>query len=101
MLVSDILWALVGGTVVGLLGTLLTSRDHGQLRDPVEVDAVPLWLSILCGVGGVALGNAAYTHIWAPSTPGLDWWRHGWQVAGALLLVGAAALVTVGRRRRR
>lgn len=89
MLVSDLLWALVGGTVVGILGTWLAPRDG---------DEVPLWVTVLCGVGGVLIGNAIYTAIWSPTTPGLDWWRHVWQVTGAAALV---ALAVTARTRRR
>lgn len=90
MLVGDLLWALVGGTVVGFLGKWLAPGDR---------DDVPLWITILCGVGGVLLGNVVYTSIWSSTTPGLDWWRHVWQIAAAALLVAAAATLT-GRRRR-
>lgn len=89
MLVSDLLWALVGGTVVGILGKWLAPRGW---------DDVPLWLTVLCGVGGILVGNAAYGAIWSPATPGPDWWRHAWQVAGAAALVALAATLT-GRRR--
>ncbi|WP_227465457.1 hypothetical protein [Nocardioides dongkuii] len=90
MLVGDLLWALVGGTVVGFLGKWLAPGDR---------DDVPLWITILCGVGGVLLGNVVYTSIFSATTPGLDWWRHAWQIATAALLVAAAATLT-GRRRR-
>jgi uncharacterized membrane protein YeaQ/YmgE (transglycosylase-associated protein family) len=90
MLVSDLLWALVGGAVVGILGKWLA--PHGR-------DDVPLWVTVLCGVGGVLIGNAIYTSIWAPTTPGFDWWRHAWQVGIAAVLVALAATAT-GRRSR-
>lgn len=89
MIVSDLLWALVGGAVVGILGKWLAPRG----------DDVPLWLTVLCGVGGVLLGNAVYISIWSPTTPGLDWWRHIWQIGAAAALVTGAAAAT-GRRRR-
>jgi uncharacterized membrane protein YeaQ/YmgE (transglycosylase-associated protein family) len=90
MLVSDLLWALVGGAVVGVLGKWLAPGDR---------DDVPLWVTVLSGVGGVLIGNTVYISIWSPTTPGLDWWRHIWQIAGAAILVTIAATVT-GRRRR-
>lgn len=90
MLVSDLLWALVGGAVVGVLGKWLAPRGR---------DDVPLWVTVLCGVGGVLIGNAIYTSIWSPTTPGLDWWRHAWQIGVAAVLVALAAGLS-GRRRR-
>ncbi|WP_206422573.1 hypothetical protein [Nocardioides pantholopis] len=91
MLVSDLLWALLGGSGIALLGTWALP-GHG--------DDAPLWLTVLCGIGGVVLGNLAYVSIFEPTTPGPDWWRHAWQVAGAVALVAAADLALVRRRRR-
>ena len=88
MLVSDLLWALVGGAAVGILGKWLAPGDQ---------DEVPLWVTVLCGVGGVFIGNAVYINVWEPTTPGFDWWRHVWQVAvAAILVIGAASVM--GRR---
>jgi uncharacterized membrane protein YeaQ/YmgE (transglycosylase-associated protein family) len=92
MSLATILWALIGGTVVGFLGKWLAPGK----RD------IALWLTILCGIGGVLLGNYLYVEVFEfdPSTPRLDWWRHIWQIAvAAVLVVGAAALNA--RRRRR
>jgi hypothetical protein len=83
-MVSAILWALVGGTVLGLLGKSLArgERDH-----------VPLWLAILGGIGGALLGYWLYALVYdGAAGAGVDWWRHAWQVAAAAVLV----LVVVG-----
>lgn len=91
MLVSDLLWALLGGAVLGILGKWLA---------PAGRDEVPLWLTVLCGVGGVLVGNAIYINVWTPTTPGFDWWRHIWQIGvAAVLVTGAAAVSARGRRR--
>ncbi|CAB4717596.1 MAG: hypothetical protein F2667_09340 [Actinobacteria bacterium] len=87
--VSAILWALIGGTVIGLLGKWVA---------PGERDEVPLWLTILCGVGGILVGNFAYQQFFDATTRGVDWWRHAWQVAAAALIVSIAARAT-GRTR--
>jgi uncharacterized membrane protein YeaQ/YmgE (transglycosylase-associated protein family) len=89
--VATILWALVGGAVVGLLGKWLAPGD----RD------IALWATVLCGVGGVFLGNWLYTDVFdfRPQTRALDWWRHVWQIAvAAILVVGATGVL--GRRGR-
>ena len=88
--VTTILWALIGGTVVGFLGKWFAPGK----RD------IPLWLTILCGIGGVFLGNLLYVDVFNfdPTTPRVDWWRHIWQIAVAAVLVVAAAALT-GRRR--
>ncbi len=64
-MVSALLWALIGGTVVGLLGKVFAPGDQ---------DDVPLWLTILCGIGGVLIGNFLYGLFFDPHTRGIDWW---------------------------
>jgi uncharacterized membrane protein YeaQ/YmgE (transglycosylase-associated protein family) len=88
-MISALLWAVIGGTVIGLLGKLVAPGDS---------DNVPLWLTIICGIGGCLLGDYLYGLFFNPYTLGVDWWRHGWQVVAAALLVMAAATLT-GRRR--
>ena len=88
-MISALLWALVGGTIIGLLGKLFAPGDK---------DDVPLWLTIVCGIGGVLVGNLLYGLFFDLDTRGVDWWRHAWQVAVAAILVSLAAGAT-GRRR--
>ena len=51
-------------------------------------------------MGGVFLGNWLYVDVFNfnPSTRGLDWWRHIWQIAVAAILVVVAASV-LGRKK--
>ncbi len=86
---GTILVALIGGTVVGLLGKMFAPGDR----------EVPLWLTILCGIGGVFLGNWLYVDVFdfRENTARIDWWRHAWQVAAAAVLV---VLVSSGAARR-
>ena len=86
---SLILWTIIGGIIIGLLGKLVAPGDR---------DNIPLWLTILCGIGGILIGNWLYGMIWDPSTKGVDWWRHIWQVVVAAVLVVIAAGIT-GRRK--
>ena len=82
-MVSTILWALIGGTIIGFLGKWFAPGK----RD------VALWLTILCGIGGVLLGNFLYVEVFnfKPNTFGLDWWRHTWQITVAAILVVAVS----------
>jgi len=88
-MVETILWALIGGTIIGLLGKTFAP---GERR-------VALWLTILCGIGGVFLGNWLYVDVlgFQENTARIDWWRHIWQVAVAAILV---VLVTSAAGRR-
>jgi uncharacterized membrane protein YeaQ/YmgE (transglycosylase-associated protein family) len=81
-MLSALLWALIGGTVIGLLGKMVAPGDR---------DNIPLWLTVLCGIGGVLLGNFLYGLFFDLDTRGFDWWRHGWQVVTAAVLVSVAA----------
>jgi uncharacterized membrane protein YeaQ/YmgE (transglycosylase-associated protein family) len=87
--VTDLLVALVGGAVVGLLGKSLA---------PSGRDDIPLWLTVLCGIGGVVVGTYLYTRVFASTNAGIDWWRHAWQVGVAAAFVAVAATL-VGRHR--
>lgn len=90
-MIGDILMALIGGTIIGLLGKAVAPGDR---------DNIPLWLTIICGIAGIVLGTFLYTEVagFDSSTAGVDWWRHVWQVAAAAVLVVLAAGIT-GRRR--
>lgn len=65
---------------------------------PGAAEEVPLWLTVLCGVGGMLLGDWLYTRVWDAYTPGVDWWRHTWQVTTAAVLVTAVSALVVRRR---
>ena len=82
---SDILVALIGGTIIGVLAKWVA---------PSGRDDLPLWLTIICGIGGVVIGTFLYGQFWDTTTSGVDWWRHLWQVAVATVLVVIAATVS-------
>lgn len=81
-----ILWTIIGGIIIGLLGKFIA---------PGGRDNIPLWLTIVCGILGIIIGNYIYKAIWGyADTSGFDWWRHIWQVVVAAVLVMIAAAVT-------
>jgi len=89
-MLGTILWALIGGLIIGLLGKWVA---------PGSRDSIPLWLTIVCGVGGMLVGSYLYAAIFSCDdmnncTRGIDWWRHLWQVVIAAVLVTIAAGVT-------
>lgn len=87
-MVSALLWAVLGGTAIGLLAKLVA---------PGDAEEVPLWLTILCGIGGGIVGDYLYGLLFDTRTLGVDWWRHAWQIGAAAVLVAIAA-ATTGRR---
>ena len=91
-MIVTILWALIGGVIIGLLGKWI-APGH---RD------IPLWATILCGIGGIFLGNWLYVDVFNGrcSTSGIDWLRHIVQVISAAIVVMVAATLT-GRSRSR
>ena len=86
-MVGEILFILIGGVVIGLLGKFVA---------PGNRDNIPLWLTVVCGVLGIFLGTYLYVDVFggSPSTPGVDWLRHLVQVLVAAVLVSIACAVT-------
>jgi uncharacterized membrane protein YeaQ/YmgE (transglycosylase-associated protein family) len=92
MEIGDLLIALIGGTTIGLLGKWVS---------PTARDEMPLWLTIICGIGGVLIGTYLYSRFVGPTIPGVDWWRHVWQVAAAIILVAGVESLALRRTARR
>ena len=89
--IGTIVFYLVVGTVVGLLGKLVAPGDR---------DNIPFWLIIICGIGGMLLGDVIYRAFGGDGSGGLDWIQGIVAVLTAAVLVMVAATVT-GRRTRR
>ena len=81
----EIIGVIVAGIIIGLLGKFVA---------PSSRDNIPLWLTIICGIGGVVIGTFLYSLFWDPSTGGIDWLRHVWQIVVAAVLVVVAAALT-------
>ena len=69
----EIIGIIIAGLVIGLLGKFLAPGDK---------DNIPLWLTLLCGIGGVLLGWFIYDAFGGDETSGVDWVR--WLVAIAV-----------------
>ena len=81
----EIIGVIVAGIIIGLLGKFVA---------PSSRDNIPLWLTILCGIGGVIIGWYIYTAFGGNGSPGLDWVRWLIAIAVAAVLVVIAATVT-------
>ena len=86
----EIIGVIVAGIIIGLLGKFVAPGDK---------DNIPLWLTILCGIGGVVLGWFLYTAFGGNGSPGIDWVRWIVAIAVAAVLVVITSTVT-GRNRR-
>lgn len=76
----EIIGLIVAGIVIGLLGKFVAPGDK---------DNIPIWLTILCGVGGVILGWFIYAAFGGNGSAGVDWTR--WIVA----ILTSAVLVVI------
>jgi uncharacterized membrane protein YeaQ/YmgE (transglycosylase-associated protein family) len=85
----DIIGVIIAGIIIGLLGKWIA---------PGARDNTPLWLTILCGIGGVLLGYFLAGEFGVAATSGIDWVRWIISVLVAAVLVMIAASVTGMRR---
>ena len=85
----EIIGVLIAGIIIGLLGKFVA---------PGNRDNIPIWLTILCGIGGVLIGWFIYTALGGDGSRGIDWVRWIIAIAVAAVLVMLASGLT-GRSR--
>jgi uncharacterized membrane protein YeaQ/YmgE (transglycosylase-associated protein family) len=88
----EIIGVLIAGIIIGLLGKFVAPGDK---------DNIPIWLTILCGIGGVLIGWFIYTAFGGDGSRGIDWVRWLIAIAVAAVLVIIASTVTGRSRTRR
>ena len=76
-----LIWAIIAGLIVGLLARLVLPGKQ----------AIPLWLTIVLGIGGAVAGNALASGIGVRDTAGIDWVRHALQIGVAAVLITVVA----------
>lgn len=81
-------WAIIAGLIVGVLARAVLPGKQ----------AIPIWLTIVLGIGGALLGNALASGIGVRDTPGIDWIRHVLQIAVAAGLIAVVAPMWAKRR---
>jgi uncharacterized membrane protein YeaQ/YmgE (transglycosylase-associated protein family) len=81
----EIIGLLVAGLIIGLLGKFVA---------PGARDNTPLWLTLLCGIGGVLLGYYVSGALGVASTNGIDWIRWIISIILAAVLVVLASTLT-------
>ena len=87
----EIIAVIIAGIIIGLLGKFVA---------PGNRDNIPIWLTIICGIGGVLIGWFIYTAFGGNGSPGIDWVRWIIAIAVAAVLVMIAAAVTARSRTR-
>ena len=87
----EIIGVIIAGIIIGLLGKWVA---------PGSRDNTPLWLTVLCGIGGVLIGFYLAAALGVAATPGIDWVRWIISVLVAAVLVMIAASATGVRRGR-
>jgi len=88
----EIIGVLIAGVIIGLLGKFVAPGDK---------DNIPLWLTILCGIGGVIIGWFIYTAFGGNGSSGVDWVRWIVAIVVAAVLVVIASTVTSRNTSRR
>ena len=81
----EIIGLIIAGLIIGLLGKFVA---------PGARDNTPLWLTLLCGIGGVLLGYWVSGLLGVESTRGIDWIRWIISIVLAAVLVVAASTLT-------
>ena len=59
----EIIGLIIAGLIIGLLGKFVA---------PGARDNTPLWLTLLCGIGGVLIGYYVSGALGVAATPGID-----------------------------
>ena len=80
-----IIGVIIVGIIIGLLGKFVAPGDK---------DNIPLWLTVLCGIGGVIIGWYVYSAFGGDGSRGVDWVRWIVAILVAAVLVVIASTVT-------
>ena len=81
----EVIGVIIAGIVIGLLGKFVAPGDK---------DNIPIWLTVVCGIGGVLLGWFVYAAFGGDGSNGIDWTRWIVAILVAAVLVVIASTVT-------
>lgn len=84
-MIVDLIVLIIGGIIIGFLGKLVAPGDK---------DNTPVWLTILCGIGGILLGYWIYSFFGGDGSNGVDWVRWIVAIITSAVLVVIASTVT-------
>ena len=86
----EVIGVIIAGVIIGLLGKFVAPGDK---------DNIPIWLTILCGIGGVLIGWYLSSAFGVADTRGIDWLKWIISIVVAAVLVVIASTLT-GRNTR-
>lgn len=86
-MIGTILWGIIGGAIIGVLARLLLPGRQN----------ISMLLTVLVGIVAATLGGLLADWIGVGDTSGIDWIRHGIQIALAILGVWLVSRVGRGR----
>src|SRR6478672_12437530 len=81
----EIIGVIIAGIIIGLLGKFVAPGDK---------DNIPIWLTVLCGIGGVIIGWFIYSAVGGNGSPGVNWTQWIVAILVAAVLVVAASTIT-------
>ncbi|HCT80478.1 MAG TPA: hypothetical protein DGG94_08210 [Micromonosporaceae bacterium] len=82
-MLGTILWGIIGGALIGVLGRLLL---------PGRQD-ISIWMTVIAGILAATLGGLLADWLGVGETKGIDWIRHAIQIALAVLFVWLATRI--------
>lgn len=88
MTADGIITAIIIGAIIGALGRLVLPGRQ----------SIPIWLTVLVGIGAALLGTVVANAMGVKTTPGIDWIELFIQIV--LAAVGVAIVSGVSGRRR-
>jgi uncharacterized membrane protein YeaQ/YmgE (transglycosylase-associated protein family) len=77
----DVLWAVIGGAIIGVLGRLLLPGKQN----------ISMTVTVIAGIAAALAGGLIAHGLGVGDTNGVDWIRHGIQIGLAILFVSLAA----------
>jgi uncharacterized membrane protein YeaQ/YmgE (transglycosylase-associated protein family) len=86
--------------IIGVILAGIIISSFGKFVAPGNRDNIPIWLTIICGIGGVLIGWFVYTAFGGNGSPGIDWVRWIIAIVVAAVLVMIASAVTARSRPR-
>ncbi|MBT2504321.1 GlsB/YeaQ/YmgE family stress response membrane protein [Streptomyces sp. ISL-98] len=82
------LWAIIVGLVLGLIAKAIIPGKQ----------QIPLWLTVIFGILGSIVGNSVARGLGVDETRGIDWFRHLFQLIGAVVIVGVGDMLWTSRK---